>query len=91
MSRRIFGPIFGGLLITGAVAVVIAPREYWQNASWVPYREYAGEFSGRPVVMTPPSIGRPTVPLALAGPASVPFRAGIDTHPHLIASAPVLQ
>jgi len=64
MSRRIFGSIFGGLLITAAVAVVIAPHEYWQNASWVPYREYEGEFSGRPVVMTPPSIGRPTVPLA---------------------------
>lgn len=160
MSRRIFGSIFAGLLITGAVAAVIAPREYWQNASWVPYREYAGEFSGRPVVMTPPSIGLPTIPLAyriqmtkgvcqitrvdgdgnlafrssmgagyvgrdciaadgrltfdpgpntgryqsrngaqvpfavavsLAGPTAIPFCAGIDTRPHLIASAPVLQ
>lgn len=64
MLRRIFGSIFGGLLITFALAVVIAPRESWQNASWVPYREYEGEFHGRPVSMTPPAIGRPLVPLA---------------------------
>ena len=64
MLRRTISAIFGGLLVAAALAVVVAPSEYWQSASWVPYREYEGRFNGQPAVMTPPAIDRPMVPLA---------------------------
>jgi len=60
--RRTIGAVCVGFLALTALAGVLVPGEYWPLA-WVRYREYKGEFAGRPVVMIPPSIRRETVPL----------------------------
>lgn len=60
--RRTIGAVCVGLVAITALAGVLVPGEYWPLA-WVRYRQYKGEFAGRPVVMIPPSIGRETVPL----------------------------
>ncbi len=60
--RRTIGAVCIGFVALTALAGVLVPGEYWPLA-WVRYREYKGEFAGRPVIMIPPSIGREKVPL----------------------------
>jgi len=60
MTRR----ILFGILVVVVLAPVLIPCEYWQQVSWVRHRVYEGEFEGKPVVVVPPSIGRPAVPLS---------------------------
>jgi hypothetical protein len=60
--RRTIGAVCVGLVALTALAGVLVPDESWP-LEWVRYRQYKGEFAGRPVVLIPPSIGRETVPL----------------------------
>jgi hypothetical protein len=64
MLRRILSFVCIALPALVALTAVLVPREYWHHVSWVRHRVYEGEFDGQPVAVVPPSIGRPTVPLA---------------------------
>jgi hypothetical protein len=62
LLRRTIGAVCVGSVAITAFAGVLVPGEDWPLA-WVRYREYKGEFAGRPVVVVPPPIRRETVPL----------------------------
>ena len=60
--RRWAGVACIGLLLAGALVVVLTPSPYWP-ADWVRYREYRGTFDGRPLVMQPARTSGATIPL----------------------------